>query len=247
MIADHDEIESSLGAYLLGAVDAEESDVVRTHSDGCSTCQEIIRRLQHGVDALPMAVEAAFPPPRLREKILAAAAVSRGAALRRPQRARVLRLPRPRAPLWSPGARTAVASAAIVAFALGAGIGVGIGRFASPPPPQVAAVAQYTMSGSGSMSGAQGRVFELRQQGLTLIEFSNLPQPEQGKVYELWFISKDGDAAPSGVFAPDSRGSHVILVASNLSGVTTLAVTQEIGPNGSMAPTQQPQLVGSIG
>ena len=247
MIADHDELESSIAAYLLGAVDPEEIDVVRMHIDGCSTCQEIIRRLQHAVDALPMAVEPIAPPTRLLERILASAAVSRETSRRRPQRVRVLRLPRPRARLWSPGFRTALAGAAIIAFALGTGFGLGLGRFTSPPSPQVAAVAQYSMVGSGAMEGSQGRVFELRQQGLTLIEFSNLPQPDQGKVYELWFITKDGHAAPSGVFAPDSQGSHVVLVASNLSGVKTLAVTQEVGPNGTRAPTQQPQLVGSIG
>lgn len=246
MIADHDDFESSIASFLLGAVDPEEAEIVRTHLDGCPICQGIVRRLRPAVSALPIAVEPMTPPARLRERILAKAAASREPTRTLPQRARVIRLPRPRPKLWIPDVRTAVAAAAVIAFALGAGLGLGLGRFTAPSPAPVTTVAQYSMSGSGSMSGAQGRVFELRQQGLTIIEFSDLPQLEQGKVYELWLISKDGHAAPSGVFEPDSQGSRVVLVATNLSGVKTLAVTREIGPSGASAPTQQPQLVGSV-
>lgn len=247
MISDHDEIESSIAAYLLGAVDREEAEILRAHLEGCPLCQDIVRRLQPAVRALPMAVETMTPPARLRERILSAAAASREPTRTRPLRARVLRLPRARARQWAPGLPTTIAAAAVVAFALGAGFGLGLGRATAPSSTPATAVAQYSMSGSGSMSGAQGRVFELKQQDLTIIEFSDLPQLEQGKVYELWLISKDGRAAPSGVFAPDSQGSRVVLVASNLSGVKTLAVTQEVGPSGTQAPTQQPQLLGSVG
>jgi anti-sigma-K factor RskA len=97
------------------------------------------------------------------------------------------------------------------------------------------------------MTGAQGRVFELRQEGLTLVQFSGLPQLEPGRVYELWLIPKEGQPAPAGVFAPDQEGSYVAVIARNLAGLKALAVTDEISPNGTSAPTQQPQLVGSVG
>jgi hypothetical protein len=61
------------------------------------------------------------------------------------------------------------------------------------------------------------------------------------------FISKDGHPAPGAVFVPDSEGGHVLVLARSLSGVNALAVTEEAGPNGTQAPTQQPQLVGSLG
>ena len=97
------------------------------------------------------------------------------------------------------------------------------------------------------MSGAQGRVFELKQQGLTLVEFSNLPDLEAGKVYELWLIPSQGQPAPAGVFKPDPSGSHVVVLARNLQGLTALAVTAEAEPNGTSAPSQQPELVGKLG
>ncbi len=247
MIADHDEIENSLAAFLLGASDAEEAAVVRAHLEGCPICQALAKRLQRAIGSVPLAVEPVAPPARLRERILAAAAASRQSIRSIPQRAPVLRLRRPAGWRWATSLRATIAAAAVVAFALGAGFGLGIGRSISPAPESAAAVAQHTLTGSGAMAGAQGRVFELRQEGLTLVQFSGLPQPDQGKVYELWLIPKDGQPSPAGVFAPDSQGSHVVVLARNLAGLKALAVTVEKAPDGAKAPTQQPELVGSLG
>src|SRR5436309_2923401 len=85
------------------------------------------------------------------------------------------------------------------------------------------------------------------EQGLTLVEFSGMPALEAGKVYELWLIPQQGDPVPAAVFKPDAEGSHVVVLARNLRGVKALAVTAEAGPNGTTAPTEQPQLVGTVG
>jgi hypothetical protein len=39
----------------------------------------------------------------------------------------------------------------------------------------------------------------------------------------------------------------VVVLARGLSGLKALAVTEEIGPTGSQAPTPQPQLAGAVG
>ena len=246
---EHEEIESLLGAFVLGATDAEEEEMVRAHLPGCASCTATVRRLERAVGAIPFAVEAVTPPTRLREQILAAAAAARPPARAMPQRTRVLRLPAPRlARIWtSAGVRSAVAAAAIIAFALGLGLGAGIGRSVSPPPPSSTGVAEYALHGSGAMAVAQGHAFELKQQGLTLVEFSGMPALEAGKVYELWLIPEQGDPVPAAVFKPDAEGSHVVVLARNLLGVKALAVTAEAGPNGTTAPTQQPQLIGTVG
>ncbi len=249
MIADHDEIENTLTAFLLGATDAEEAEVIRVHLEGCASCQALAQRLRRSVDALPLAVDLVAPPVRLRERILAAAAVARQATRGRPQRAPIPRLPRPRTRglPWTPRFQATIAAAAVVAFALGAGLGLGLGRSVAPAQQSAAAVAEYSLSGTGAMAGAHGRVFELRREGLTLVQFSGLRQPDQGKVYELWLISKDGQASPASVFVPDSQGSHVVVLARNLAGLKALAVTAERAPDGATAPTQQPEMVGSLG
>ena len=251
MIADHDEIENSLPAYLLGIAEPEESELVRGHLEGCSSCRQFARRMQRALGSLPLAVEPASPPSRLRERILAAAAGSTSVASSPPRPKGVFRLPQPRGGNWlrpAPGIRAAVAAAAIVAFALGGGLGLGLGRIMTPTSPQPAtAVAQYSLSGSGTMAGAQGRVYELRQQGLTLVQFTGLPRLGPGRIFELWLISKDGQPAPGAVFVADSEGGQVLVLARSLAGLNALAVTEEVGPNGTQAPTQQPQLVGSVG
>jgi len=246
---DHDEIENLLAAFVLGATDPEEDALVREHLEGCSTCTSTVQRLRRALGAVPLAAEVVTPPERLRRQILAAAGGSRQSEVAPPRKARVLRLrpPRPGLRPASGGWRSAVAAAAIVAFALGAGLGLGVGRTIAPPSPPASVVAQYQLSGSGAMSGAQGKVFELKQQGLTLVEFSNLPDLEAGKVYELWLIPSQGQPAPGGVFKPDPGGSHVVVLARSLRGLTALAVTAEAGPNGTSAPSQQPELVGKVG
>jgi len=246
---DHEEIEDLLAAFVLGTTDPEEDALVREHLEGCSTCTRVVQRLQRALGALPLAAESVTPPQRLREQILAAAGASRRPEITAPRRARVLRLRPARTGLWPAGGgwRSAIAASAIVAFALGAGLGLGLGRTIGPQPAPVSGVAQYSLSGSGAMSGAQGRVFELKQQGLTLVEFSNLPELEAGKVYELWLIPSQGQPSPGGVFRPDPGGSHVVVLARNLQGVTALAVTAEPGPAGTSAPSQQPELVGKVG
>jgi len=250
MIAEHDDIENSLPAYLMGTAEPDESEMVRAHLEGCPSCLQFARRMQRALGSLPLAVEPASPPARLREKILGAAAGSSSVASSPPRPKIVFRLPQPRGGNWlrpAPGFRAAVAAAAIVAFALGGGLGLGLGRLTPTSHQPGTAVAQYSLSGSGAMAGAQGRVYELRQEGLTLVQFTGLPRLGPGRIFELWLISKDGHPAPGAVFVPDSEGGHVLVLARSLSGVNTLAVTEEAGPNGTQAPTQQPQLIGSLG
>ncbi|HKC20097.1 MAG TPA: anti-sigma factor [Candidatus Dormibacteraeota bacterium] len=249
MNPEHEEIESSVAAFVLGALEGEDAEMVRVHLEGCESCRALARRLGRAVDAMPLAVGQVVPPPRLRQRILDAAAGSRVATARiPPPRSKVVRLPqvRARSPQRLGAFGPAVAAAALVAFALGVGLGLGAGRTIAPAPAPTS-VAQFAMTGSGGMAGANGRVYELRQEGLTLIQFSGLPQPDGGKVYELWLIPSKGQPVPAGVFTPDPEGGHVAVIARTLGGIKVLAVTEEAAPAGASAPTQQPQLAGTVG
>lgn len=250
MSAEHDEIQDSLAAFLFGASDADEAEMVRTHLEGCASCQVVARRLQRAIDAMPLGSETVQPPVRLRERILSAAGVSRQSTRSRPQRARILRIPgraprRPSVATLRLGA--AVGAAAILAFALGAGFGFGVGRSVAPQEQPAQTVAQFTLTGTGSMRGAQGHAYAIQPRGLTLVQFSGLPEPGQGHVYEMWLLPANGQPVPAGVFVPDTSGSQVVVVTHMLDGFKQLAVTLEVGPDGVAAPTQQPQLVGAIG
>ena len=98
----------------------------------------------------------------------------------------------------------------------------------------------------GTLAGASAKVTNLASDHVAVVEFNGLPAPEPGKVYELWLITPGGRADAAGVFTPDSNGHIVIVVDRSLEGYSVMAVTVEQGPNGAGAPTQQPQLSGTI-
>ena len=107
-------------------------------------------------------------------------------------------------------------------------------------------VARYTLTGHGDLAGAGATVINLKDDGVALVDFSGLPQLEAGKVYELWLITAAGHPDAALVFVPDSNGSKFVLVNRSLAGYTQMAITVEQGPDGAPAPTQQPQLYGSL-
>jgi anti-sigma-K factor RskA len=234
----HDELEAMVAPWVLGALDTEEAETVRVHVDGCASCREVATRLRRVVGALPLAVEEVAPPPRLRERVLAAAtATPRAAApvatrVRRPARAvrPVTRMP-------------AFALAAVAVVALLIGVLVGQISVRTPPPSQVA---RFTLTGHQDMSGAQASVIDLRSDGVALVDFHGLPPPGANRVYEVWLVPAKGNPVPVAVFVPDSNGSRVVLVNRSLSGYSVMAVTSEPAPDGSPAPSQQPQLYGNV-
>ena len=246
---DHEELESLVAAWVLGAVEADEADAIRTHIEGCASCREATSRFGRAAGMLPLDVEEVEPPARLRERILASAAASRGTAVapvrpparakQRPPSPKPLIQSRPRG--WVPG----YAAAALVVLALAVGLVAGdlVGREAPSAPVAV----RSTLVGHDSLTGAKANVIDLTSEGVALVDFSNLPQLDAGKVYEVWLITAGGRADPAGVFVPDANGSKVVLVAKSLAGYTVMAVTMEAGPDGTLAPTQQPQLYGNLG
>ena len=237
MITDHDELEASVAAYVLGALDDEEAEEVSRHLQTCPTCPALAEDLQRAVGVLPLGVEPITPPAALRGRILAAAGASEASPKVIPAK-RVKPRERMR---WRPAA---AAAAALIAFALGAGVGLGIGHTTAPAP--AAGVAQFAMTGTGDMAGAHGSVFELRAEDLTFVQFSGLPQIGPDRVYELWLIPTAGQPVPGAVFAPDLRGAQVVVLGHGLAGYKALAVTEEAAPNGARAPTQEPQLTGAV-
>jgi anti-sigma-K factor RskA len=246
-MSDHEELESNVAAWVLGALDSEEAAVVQAHVEGCASCRETAARLQRAVTALPLVVEEVAPPARLRERILAAAAVSSGSTSA-PSRVRSKVTPMPRrgafAALFDRLPAYAAAAAVVVALVAGLVAGDVVGRNGQVTPPSQ--VARFTLSGHESLAGAKATVIDLKSDGLALVDFSGLPAVGQDRVYEVWLITSGGRADPAAVFVPDSNGSKVVLVNRALQGYTLMAITNEAGPDGTQAPTQKPQLYGNV-
>lgn len=172
---------------------------------------------------LALGVRPVTPPPELRGRILAAAT--------QPQR--FVQVPRRRLPFSLVAA--ALVLIAVAAFFLGQSLRAGP---AGPPT--------FALTGHGTLSGASAKVTDLTADKVAVVEFNGLPAPPAGKVYELWLITPGGQAAAAGVFTPDSNGHIVVVVDRSLQGYSVMAVTVEQGPNGASAPTQQPEMTGTI-
>jgi anti-sigma-K factor RskA len=247
-MSDHEELESSVAAWVLGALDPDEARGIQVHVEGCASCRETADRLRRAVGALPLAAEEVAPPPRLRDSVLAAAAASRTATAvpqtirkARPAQAKRVRALSPylldRVPVY------AAAAAVLVALAVGLFAGQRVSQQTPPAQPQVA---RFTLSGHQDLAGAKATVIDLKPDGVALVDFSGLPTPGSGRVYEVWLITPGGRADPAAVFVPDSNGGKVVLVNRSLDGYSQMAITSEQGPDGTQAPTQQPHLYGSL-
>jgi anti-sigma-K factor RskA len=238
MASEHDRLEALIAPYVLGAADDAEADVARSHLAECDQCQALASRLTRAAGALPLALEPVEPGAELRARILAAATHERPHPGRVQSRhARVRWWVGPSRRRWA----QALAAAAAV-FLIGILVGFGI---ANRTPPAPAAVS-YSLVGTGGMAGSRGRAVDLRTEHVTVISFEGLPALEQDRVYELWLIGSDGRPVSGGVFRSAADSSGYIVVKRDLDGVKTLAVTNESGPNGAPAPTQQPELIGSV-
>ena len=252
MPTEHDELAGAIPALVLGALAADERRQLVVHLEGCSSCRALAARLGKGAAALLLEPEPVEPPATLRGRVLTAVAASHQdapAVVRRRPLSSLFPRPRPLR-LRLGGRRLALAAATAFAFLLGTGLGLGLGRGQPPfwPSNRVPApeVARFQLHGTGGMVGVSATAVALKRDGLTLIDFRDMPQPPAGKVYELWMISADGTARPAGVFVPDADGARVVLLTRDLDGAKQLAVTVEQAPDGAAVPSQTPQLTGTI-
>lgn len=242
-MSEHEELENSIAAWVLGATEPDEASRISSHVAGCASCREVVRRLKQTTDFLAFEAGELDPPAELRQRILAATSTTEAPM---PERA----TPRPlhfARRGRRPSARISVyAAAAAVLVALVAGVVAGEFAGHGPPPPAQNQVARFTLVGHDSMAGASATVIDLKSDGAAVVTFSGLPALAPGKVYELWLITADKRVDPAGVFVPDSNGAKMVAVGKPLARYVTMAVTTEVGPDGVQAPTQQPLLYGSL-
>lgn len=236
----HEVMESLVAPLVLGAAEPEEAELVLNHLSVCASCRELERRLRQAADLLPLAAEPGAPPADLRARVLAAAGAPPFTGTL--TRLRLPRLPRPPRPQL----RGLQAAVAVLALAV-VGLAVWDTQLAVQLHQARTAVANYSLEPtSPSLAGSSGRVIALRNQGLVLVDFQHMPEPEPGRVYEVWLGTPQGRMVPAGVFRPDPDGSKLLVLNRNVSGYSVIALTVEPGPSGSAAPSQAPQMMGTL-
>jgi len=240
------------GAYALNAVDGAERDRFEHHLRRCRPCGNEVRGLAETATSLAMAVAMA-PPPRLKARVLTAAAVTRQmppVTDRRRVPGRLLH-GATRTP-WIPRLATAVAAVSLaVAVALGAvqlstRHDLDSARAQNQAIAAVLAAPDARIVNQATSAGGTATVVLSRAQQKIIFTTAGLSALPATKVYELWLITPGGHPDAAGVFVPDTTGSKLVLVNMPLKGYSQMAVTTEDAPDGSTAPSQQPQLYGSL-
>lgn len=226
-------------AYALGALEPAEAEAFRRHLEGCASCREDVVAFQRVTGALPAASPEQPVPRALRRRVMhevkmsprpapgpaeptARAPEQRGrpAAAGRPQRSI---LPRP----------ALLTGAAVLLLAAAVLIGAAIGSSGGSGPTRVI---------QASVGNAELRI--TAGQGQLIV--NHLPQPQAGRIYEVWLQHAGRAPAPTKtLFSVTSAGSGAVGVPGSLSGVSAVLVTQEPA-GGSLSPTSPPVIVAHL-
>jgi anti-sigma factor RsiW len=241
-MSDHGHWSDSVGAYLLGALEPEESERFEAHLAECATCRRDVDELKVAVDALPVSVAPIRPPAALKTRIMAVveqeaellAAAGRRAerpeeeaaeapARRRSKEPRARRLLGGR--LMRPGVALACALALLV---LGAAGGVLLSGGEN----------ERTVVATTEAPGADVRL-EIRDDSSMLVA-ENMPPPPSGRIYQVWLKRPGKDPEPTSVLWSTRRdGSAAVAVPGSLEGVEAVLVTDEPA-GGSDRPSRTP-------
>lgn len=90
---------------------------------------------------------------------------------------------------------------------------------------------------------ANGQVW-LSVQGSGVLSVANLPSPEAGRMYQLWYITDaPNEPVPGGTFKVDGNGQGFMLIPSDVEGITSIGISLE--PEGGSAKPSSPILLSS--
>jgi anti-sigma-K factor RskA len=242
----HGAWSDSLGAYMLGALPAEECAGFEAHLEVCAACRDDVADLQAAADALPASVPQVVPPPELKGRIMAvveseaALLAAAGERADRPEGAPVAPTPAPareaeprrgRFRGWT--LRPALAAGLAAALLLVGGLG---GALLAGGGPEA-----QTVTASVDPAQAPGARVTLQvRDGSGMLVAERMPPPPRGRVYQVWIKRPGRDPQPtSALWSVRGDGSAEVAVPGSLDGVEAVLVTSE--PNGgSDVPSRAP-------
>jgi anti-sigma-K factor RskA len=247
----HD-LHTLTGAYALDAVDGAERDLFEHHLRRCRPCGNEVRGLAETATELAMAA-ALPPPPRVKEEVLAAVAVTRQVP---PAVDRLSRGPRwmPRRaarqvgrPSWTP--RVAVAAAVVIlavavvlgAVALRTRQELDSARAQNQAIAAVLAAPDARITTQATTDGGTATVVVSRVEGKLVFITAGLPKLPESKVYELWLMGPRR-IRRAGLLPAPASGRTAPVLASGLAAGDSVAVTVEPA-GGTSQPTTSPIVV----
>jgi anti-sigma-K factor RskA len=226
----HERSARSLGAYALGALEADEAAEVRAHLTACSSCRAELDGLQLAADALATSVIPLRAPPELGERIMAQVRAQAADA------ATEDRVARPRRHWWQRLAtRPATALAAVTLVVLGAVV-AGVTLTGDPAAPERVLSARITDRAMEDVARASVRVSGNHAR----LVVEGLPDPPSRRVYQVWLKSATGPPVAAG--ATFAVRSGTIEIPRPLRDGEAVLVTHEPA-GGSQAPSRPPLIV----
>lgn len=222
----HERFEQELGAYVLGALEDDESRALEQHLDDCAYCRAEQQRLQLATDALPRSVLQVAPPPSLRESLMAEVYGEAPAGRRR--RLRDL-LP----DLGGMRPQLAWVSASFL-LAVGIACGWGITQLADSDDTRVISAQvdeQRVPFASASL------VVHEDSDGGAILRVNGMPSLPSHRVYQVW-IQRGRELAPGTLFNVGEDGTGTPAVRS-VDDAEAVLVTREAA-GGARAPSEKP-------
>ncbi|HWX75104.1 MAG TPA: anti-sigma factor, partial [Solirubrobacteraceae bacterium] len=216
------------GAYVLGALDADEVQAFREHLKGCVVCRDEVASLGAVVQSLPMAAPQLAVNRSLRRRVMADVRAARRASVRERSGRRAFGW-------WPLNARGGVAAALAAGAAAALAAGLALSSSSNTHARVVQANVAAPASAEVQVEGTRARLIVRR-----------MPAPPAGHIYEVW-LKRAGGAplATSALFGVTSSGDADVGVPGSVRGVREVLVTPErLG--GSLAPTHAPVLVARI-
>jgi anti-sigma-K factor RskA len=243
----HD-LHTLTGVYALDAVDGSERDLFEHHLRRCRPCGNEVRGLAETATGLAMAA-ALPPPPRVKQRVLAASAVTRQIppAIDRPSRP-VRWAPRQALRRsWTPRLAAAVA---VVSLAVAAALGAAglrtrqeldSARAQDQAIAAVLAAPDARIMSRATTDGGTAPVVVSRVEGKVVFTTAGLPRLPAGKVYELWLMGPP-EIRRAGLLPSPAAGRTAPVLASGLAAGDSVGVTVEPA-GGTSRPTTAPIVV----
>ena len=257
------EFEELSGAFVLGAVTAEEREAAQLHLAQCKACARLYQELRSVVALLPLSVPQVTPPATLEPRVLAAIRREAGILARSAQHIQTATPERQQRRKRSWATRL-LAVAVVLLLTLLGGLSllayslenqltstgqrvINIGQQLANTKQQLTNIEQQLVSvsphqmaiitGTAIVKGATGELFYLPQQNITVLVMHGLPQLQGSHVYQGWLLFVQGKKIMSiksvGLLTMQGDTASVSF-PGNIISYNTAAISREPGPAPSL-------------
>ena len=206
----HDDYKEMIPGHALSTLDAAEERALNEHLEECAECRRDLDEWQAVAASLALSADPLKPSGEVRRKLLTQIRSEESVS-------NFVALPRPQRNLWNSLGSLGQIAAVILFAALIIAVIVlwqqnrrlrqenEVVQILSSPRATV-----KTLNGTTEAPSASARIV-IDSQGHALLITNGLPQPPQGKEYQLWIINPKQPPKPGKTFSTDSAGKGVVV------------------------------------